>query len=334
MTGLKKKYIIVKTRDEWNNIIDDHKRLNIKYIVCEPCGLTIKIIDEYGICYATSITGTDESYNDGAISSAFRSKCKYPIFNEGEYGKELYKAVGSFGLRDKVKWRDMEIKVGRSYYEPELAKKWHKCWSYDINSAYPYAMLQLMPDTSIEPLKNVELTKGYMGFYEDGTATLTEGVLVSYAFPLVESPFKEYIMYYYNKKCEATDKKEKAKYKDFLNHPTGYLCKHNIFLRNAIIFYSNEYITQFIDKNTIYCNIDSIVSLVPRYDIPIGNEIGQFKEEHANEDFKFVGPGMYQWGSKCHYRGIPSSCISDIENVNNWIQNAHKKVDKEGHIYE
>lgn len=315
-------------------MIDTHKKLDVKYIVLPPVGLTAMIKDEYGTVYTTSLSQCKVEYNDGAISSSFRSKCKYPIFKDGEYGRITYSAPGSFGLKEKVRWLKMEIKTGYAYSDEFMAKKPLKCWSYDINSAFPYAMLQKMPDTSVAPLENVELPNGYMGFYEDGTATLTPNVVVRYAFPLMDSPFKEYVLEYYTKKQKAETKEEKAKYKAFLNHPTGYLCKHNIFLRNAIIFYSNEYIISFMDRNTVYCNIDCIVSLTPRYDLPIGNGIGQFKEEHVCEDFKYLGPGMYQWGDECHYRGIPGDCISDIEDIDNWLLNAQKKIDKEGYIYE
>jgi hypothetical protein len=108
-------------------------------------------------------------------------------------------------------------------------------------------------------------------------------------------------------------------WKDYLNIPTGCIQRHNIFLRNAIIHYSNEYIKKYIDENTIYCNVDCIVSLVPRPDIPTGDCIGSFKNEHNNEAFKFIDTGMYQWNDECHYKGIPSNTIIDIEHTENWF---------------
>ena len=56
------------------------------------------------------------------------------------------------------------------------------------------------------------------------------------------------------------------------------------------------------------------------------NELGQFKEEHINEDFKFIQAGQYQWGSECHYNGVPGCAIKDIENIENWQDNLPYKL--------
>ena len=95
-------------------------------------------------------------------------------------------------------------------------------------------------------------------------------------------------------------------------------------MRNAIIYYSNKYIKKFIDDDTIYCNVDCIISLRPRYDIPVGKEIGQFKIEHECEDFKYKMNGIYQWGKDgkdVHYIGIPKNLLSDIEDISSWQKN-------------
>ena len=32
-----------------------------------------------------------------------------------------------------------------------------------------------------------------------------------------------------------------------------------------------------------------------------------------NEDFKFIGVGMYQIGNECHYQGLSTILLGDIE---------------------
>lgn len=201
------------------------------------------------------------------------------------------------------------------------------CWSYDINSAYAYAMLKPMPDTTVEPRYNDIIKEGEIGFYPLGGASTEVGEFANIIFPLMESPFKNYIIEYYNLKQKAKGI-ERKKWKDFLNFPSGFLAKKNIFLRNALIYYSNEYINQFIDENTVYVNVDCIVSLVPRYDIPIGNEIGQFKEEHKAKKFYYIKPMIYQWeDEKGHCPGIPSESIQDIKHIEDWRYQLYYKFE-------
>ena len=38
-----------------------------------------------------------------------------------------------------------------------------------------------------------------------------------------------------------------------------------------------------MDKNTIYCNTDCVVSLVPRPDIVVSDKVGDFKIEHQGK---------------------------------------------------
>ena len=102
--------------------------------------------------------------------------------------------------------------------------------------------------------------------------------------------------------------------------------RYNIFIRLGILYNAAEYIKQFQDEDTVYCNTDSIVSLKRRTDLPLGIELGQFKEEHVNEDFKFIQAGQYQWGSECHYKGIPGCALTDIENTENWQENLPYKL--------
>lgn len=317
------------TIEKWNNMINIMKRNNIVYSV-DLIGLNAILKTPYCV-YTTSLTEKAKNYSDGPISSSFKSMCNPHILREGEYGKYTYMTLRG---EKKTGWdTPLFIKTGYTFANEYYSRTWLKCWSYDINSAFSFAMLKPMPDTE-HPLGEGLLKENQMGFYDDGQATLTTGVICKYRFPLMPSPFSEYVYRYYEKKKMAKTKEERQKYKDYLNHPTGYLCKYNIFLRNAVIFYSNQYIQKYIDENTVYCNVDCIVSLTPRPDLPIGIEIGQFKEEKKCEDFKYINKGKYQWGSDCHYIGIPGEFLDDIEDTSQWLAKARMIIDKDGFINE
>lgn len=319
----KKPYKIVSA-EEINNILDELDACNIKYNVQK---LAYNLFIETTNCfYSVSLTGSDKKpINVGNICNLFYKQCKvHDIRNE--YG---YREINRFGS-PAIKW-DYTTAFGYSYTDPYYAKKDLVCWSYDVNSAFAFAMLNKMPDTTKEPRYNDILNSNEIGFYRGGGATTKVGEFADIIFPLMDSPFKEYIYNYYNKK-QAAEKEERKKWKDFLNIPSGIVARKNIFIRNAIIYYSNEYIKKFIDDDTVYCNVDCIVSLKPRYDLPIGNGIGQFKEEHKCEHFKYIKARQYQWGNECHYSGIPSEALTDIEDTSNWTQNL-KYIYKNHRLY-
>lgn len=217
--------------------------------------------------------------------------------------KELPKLRDSSG-RSKF----IQSAVPFLYKNPKYEGKRVKAISYDLNSAYSFAMLQDMPDTSV-PYKMKNIIPGKeIGFIEKADENdinkitfepIYEGFSM-YVFPLMESPFKKFVETWYNKK---KDPKTKMKAKGVLNFSVGYLQKTNPFLRATIVGKCNEYMKSLIDDNTVYCNTDSLVSLIPREDLDIGENIGQFKLEHDGE-FAFIGYN-YQWNKEApSYRGI------------------------------
>lgn len=239
------------------------------------------------------------------------------IITEG-YGRNVVSSP-TFGQPDKVKIHWDYIDPGNySYIDPQRRCKWLNCWSYDCNSAYPYAMLKDMPDTRAKPRYFSRVGEHEIGFYKNGSATTVVGRIADIVFPLMESPMKSYVNKYYKLKSESQGE-EKAKWKKWLVIPAGQLQRKNIFLRLAVLHYAKEYIMQYIDDDTVYCNVDSIVSTKPRNDIPLGKELGLFKQEHANEPFKYKDVGIYQWSDQCHYCGVPLHTIKDIEDLSNVI---------------
>lgn len=161
---------------------------------------------------------------------------------------------------------------------------------YDMNSAYSYAMIQPMPDTSIPP-KQKFIEKGEIGFYLNGDRQ-TEGYSM-FVFNLMESPFKKFVETYYKRKVKAKTRAEKRRAKEYLNFCVGFLQHRDPFTRAQIVGLANDRILDLIDENTIFCNTDSIVCLKERTDLEIGEEIGQWKVEHKGK-FAFVGYN-YQW---------------------------------------
>ena len=201
-------------------------------------------------------------------------------------------------------WSDKDDKflIGAKailYSNPKYEGQRVRAYSYDLNSSYSNGMLQDMPDTSVNPrIRDKIKNKNELGFYiENKELICTEeiGKFCDFIFPKVESPFKKFVEVWYKRKKEAqSGTKEKQKAKDVLNFSVGYYQKVNPFIRARIISYANKLISDLMDENTILCNTDSIVSLVPRKDLNIGENIGQFKEENKGTLFAYKGY-EYQW---------------------------------------
>ena len=201
------------------------------------------------------------------------------------------------------------------YVNPKYNNTRNYAYGYDINSAYSYAMVQPMPDTT-RPAYNCLIPEGHIGFKivedNDGNRTVV-AVKQGYAsvvFPLLESPFKRFVQVWYDRKRKAkSGSPEHAKAKSVINYVVGYLQRINPFYRTAIITYCNNRIKQLMDENTLTCNTDSIVSLVPRDDIAISDQLGDFKVEHEGL-YAYIGTS-YQWsGDRAHIRGVHHSQVS------------------------
>lgn len=182
-------------------------------------------------------------------------------------------------------------------------------YSYDVNSAYSNGMIQSMPDTSKNPRMNdIIRSENELGFYTDGSELIcTEeiGKRCEWIFEKIESPFKRFVEVWYNRKKKANkNSAEREKAKQILNYSVGYFQKVNPFVRARIISYANKVIKDLINDQTIYCNTDSIVSLIKREDIIVGDNIGDFKLEDKGTYFAFNGFN-YQWDYEVPtYRGV------------------------------
>lgn len=176
------------------------------------------------------------------------------------------------------------------WFNPKLEGKRVDAICYDINSAYSYAMIQAMPDTSIPP-KQKYIEPGEIGFDVNGNRQ-TSGYSL-FVFNLMESPFKKYVEHFFKKKNTAKNLSAKRKAKEYLNFCVGFLQHRDPYTRAQIVGLANDRILSLMDENTIYCNTDSIVSLTERPDLELGTDIGQWKIEHKGK-FAFKGYN-YQW---------------------------------------
>lgn len=206
-------------------------------------------------------------------------------------------------------------------YRKEYNQKRVQAYSMDQNSAYAWAMSQPMPDTRMPAGRYREVQEGELGFIIDTLPELpgfetsgNEGLIMvlpgrraEVIFKAIPSPFKNFAKKWYSRKQNPATK-DRAK--QMLCYSVGYLQRKNPYLRAAILTYANNYIASLVDENTIYINTDCIVSLVPRNDLPIGTELGEFKIDHQGE-FAFSGYN-YQWNREIPaYRGIPKTWFTE-----------------------
>ena len=190
------------------------------------------------------------------------------------------------------------------YFNPEYEGKRIYAYSYDINSAYAHVLKNgvCFPDTSISShcgsVKNNEI-----GF--DFNGNLIYNGLAPIIFPTIESPFKKFVDKYFNLKHNSNNLAEREKAKNVLNFGVGYWQHVNPYLRSYVVNGCNDYIKSLIDNNTIYANTDNIVSLVPRPDLKIGDNLGEWKYKEGY--FAYVGYN-YQWNNEIPiYRRIPKT---------------------------
>lgn len=244
--------------------------------------------------------------------------CTYIMRKDGKEEEQKIDGGEAFRILSKYykvpRFEDRNI-LGMSaspftYFNPKYNHKRTKAIGYDLNSAYSFAMLKDMPDTSV-PYHAGFIKEGEIGFIEMPKYNSPDEVMLVpkfsgyslYIFPLIESPFKKFVEVWYKKKLNPATK---AKAKNVLNYAVGYLQKVNPFLRATVIGYCNSLIKSLMDSNTLYCNTDSIVSAVPREDFKIGKNLGEWKIEHEG-DFAFTDYS-YQWNTDLPaYKHIPKS---------------------------
>lgn len=224
------------------------------------------------------------------------------------------------------------------WHNPKFENQWVEAIGYDLNSAYSAAMLEPIPDTS-KPMRAGTIKEGLeIGFEEvlnpkkNNMSTMLvpkfKGFSL-YIFPLMESPFKQFVEKWYNKKCNSLPgSKERIKAKGVLNFAVGQLQNVNPFIRATIIGRCNKLIESLIDQdNTLFCNTDSIVTRKPIESLEIGSKCGQWKIEHQGK-VAYKGAN-YQWDDgELSYRHIPKTWFKDGWDI------TKDEVPNSGNIYQ
>ena len=334
---MKRDYIPIEwlTPEEFNKKVELAKLMNRPMKVDSSAtrvNLTItrgKLKDRYSVDLVNGEKPNIKS--KGWIAAMFKKIV--PVISEGYGRKEIPFPTFDMPGHTKITW-DYLDPGNFSYTNDKYRLKELKCYSYDLNSAYSFAMLKPMPDTSNPRFDDI-VGPGEIGFRKN-TALIpivTEGKRADVVFRLIESPYKDFVYKYYTlKENEPHGSQKRAYYKEILNVTSGLLHRYNIFHRLTVLHYAKMHIQRFIDEDTVYCNVDSIVSLRKRSDLPISDDIGDFKLEHDGDPFKFKQVAIYQWGDEVHYSGIPSKMINDIEDVKN-VNQFTKYYYKEGYIW-
>ena len=185
-------------------------------------------------------------------------------------------------------------------------------YSYDMNSCYPYFMQQELPygdnlgpgeiesdeiGFSIEWGKHMNLVAVFDGFAQIRFKKKIYQSFVEYA----KSGFE----------MKLRDKSKKPVYNALL----GNMKYHNIFIRAAVITYATNFMKSLKDENTVMQTVDSLVSLKPRLDLELGQNLGQFKLEHENADLYFESNMIkcYRNEKESHAGISASAYANDLE---------------------
>ena len=300
----KRKVVQVKSLDEINDIIAfASKRSRIHYNAWEKRdqrteSLTndsyvvdkdkyIEVTTKYykgsktGVTYRFDKTGEDDVVAEVTGLTAIQTLQSYYKAPDFRHNPDLKKL--GIELTDRGTFTPSAAPL--TYYNKKHSRTRRWMWCYDLNSAYAAQMLRDIPDTSHYEL-NTAVKEGQIGFLTiDGLPLVHKG-FANVVFDLMPSPYTKFVEKYYGAKHDATDKQAKKNAKDMLVFGVGYLQRINPFLRAFIVNSCNEFIKQYMDEDTCISNTDSIFSLRERPDLPIGEDIGQFKLE-------FQGPVAY-----------------------------------------
>ena len=194
----------------------------------------------------------------------------------------------------------------------------HYCYGYDLNSAYAAVLRDKIPDTYHMRLADF-VCDGEIGFdMKEGLPLVFPGEFADYVFPLIDSPYKEFVREWYEKKKSAPKgSKEKQIAKEVLVISVGLMQNHNPFLRAYVVNMCNKKIKDIIDAHPEECcmwNTDAVYSTAP-LDLEIGENIGQFKLEYqgllrqVNNNYQKVDE------HKTTYRGVCKMLFKEDFNI-------------------
>lgn len=201
----------------------------------------------------------------------------------------------------------------------QFQKVWLRPYRYDMNSAFSSVWMKYNAPDINNPLGPGDLEENQIGFRHAMVDNPTRcemvekvGEYAEYRFPICTDeqmkPIRtKYIMRYYKIKQKATengDTEGRKKAKAYLNQVIGDLKNQDFFLYVWTITLSDREILKYEDENTIKINTDCIISLVPRYDLDMGDGIGQFKLEEGSGELTMFD-GSKEFGVTIKHPGTP-----------------------------
>ena len=251
-----------------------------------------------------------------------RLKSIFSFYDDIEYTFVKNKAIGAYYRwfsdvyklsPEADKQKAFAVHGAMIWTNPKYNNQSVQCWAYDINSAYPAALLKPIPDVNND-LGPGWIEEGQVGFILDREGYLTEvkDGLANWRFNLIPSPWaKKYVPKRYKRMQEYKkngDKENAGKIKEEFVCAIGCLRNHNAFLYTHILTTCRDTMYQYVDENTILVNTDCIYSAVERPEIPLGQEIGLFKALPQNGSNIYISGANYVWEefpNEKSIRGIP-----------------------------
>ena len=214
-----------------------------------------------------------------------------------EIPKEKYRAKGAY-----------------IWYNEKYQNQKVKCWAYDINASYPTVFIKYNAPNINNPLGYGVVEENQVGFitdYENFRIMVDKGEIAEERYELLSDkdmePIRKYVKDSFNAKNyykKVGDKINADKEKSRLNNAIGVLRNHNVDLYTWILTKARREIEQWVDEDTIAINTDCIYSAKPRPEIPLGNNIGEYKEDENNGTEVYFHGSNYDWGNKKCMRGV------------------------------
>lgn len=347
---MRKRKVYIETVEEFNEILNQANRCsNLVECTYEQLKEVYKVSLSTHSCYSdnqVNVEITTQFYNLKSgkgfkpTTYVFRKDGDYKVVSDGadcymlsqryykvpnyREEKEIVESLGGFTDKGSFKASARPL-VG---YSTKFNNTEHDVYIYDLNSAYAVQLMDKLPNTMVYYMYK-RLHENQVGFMFDEQLTMITqpGMYADIVFDLIDSPLKGFARKYYDMKRYAKNKHEKLKAKNMLNLTVGYWQRTNPFLRAYVVHSCNNFIKSLIDENTCMWNTDAIYSIVPRPDLELGNDIGQFKLEYQGL-FRQKGDN-YQKVSKedTSYRGIPKKWFSTDWNI------LKDEIPRTGNIY-
>lgn len=300
---------------KFSNWVLDSKRyykIHTRFVKDTEDGDFVKTDGDYPCTWVFDKTGTTNYH----IAPSTVAKLYQKVYKPYNIIKEQPEMFFWFS-KDKIAESAKPI-VG---FNPKWDKKEHHVVCYDLNSAYAAVLNKKIPDTYKMEYGRI-VQKNEIGFIFNTDLTLVhEGEYADIVMPLIDSPYKDFVSYWYNiKKTAPKGSKERAISKEILVITVGLWQKVNPFLRAYVVNSCNEFIENLMEGNEddiCFWNTDAIYAVkhIPEIDELVGDGIGKFKVEYEGL-FRQKGANYQKVDEKnTSYRGVINMSFKDDYNL-------------------